>query len=355
MKKEQLKKLLIALGILALLALILVWRDAASWQVQPEAAKNRLLPKFDPKEISRIIIASRNNKAELVKRNGVWLIPSEYNYPADYPGLVALVRQLEELRPLQRLSADKSQYAQLGLAETEPGVTPEFGVLLELQDKAGKRLAAMVLGKLKLQENETVSLLTQPVPVGRYVLVLDGKSKPMLLSETFEQIIPVGSHWIRKDSFSIENPSLIVFPAGKTNKALSLSRKSVTEKFSSDPAARLDDAKVGQLLGVLAGGLALDGVQPLDKLPEIKAIPPIQIKTFDGFEYKLRVLSKNGKAYLWGESSATLAAGLPEEKEIMLQNRIKAECRLASWVCEIPDKSAQALLNARSELVDNKH
>ncbi|OGV53362.1 MAG: hypothetical protein A2X49_01795 [Lentisphaerae bacterium GWF2_52_8] len=347
MTKKQLKTLLWILAALSLLALILVWRDSASWQSRPEATKRTLLPKFDARAITKIIIANRDNRLELVKRNGLWFIPSANNYPADYPGLIALVAQLSEIRPLHALPSDKKQYSQLGLCEVSPGENPGLGVLLEFQDKKGQRLAALVLGKLHLQENETPSAFSQPIPSGRYALALDGKSQPVFISETLENIIPASFAWLRKDFFKIENPLSISFPPGKTTKALTLSRKSHVEPFVSEPAGRLDDAKLGQFLGTLAS-LSMNNVLPLESLPEIKKVAALQIKTVDGFEYQLRILNKNGKYYLWGETSAEIPQSVP--KDSPLREKFKTERFLSAWAYEIPERAGQVLMNARSEL-----
>jgi hypothetical protein len=129
-----------------------------SRDVQPEAER-LLFPEFSDagKAASLEILTYDDELATLqpfkvVKTGGVWVLPSQQNYPADAKDQLAVAATELIDRPiLEMVSTSPGDHETYGVIEPDadkikPGMTG-VGQLVEIRDAAGTKLARLIIGK----------------------------------------------------------------------------------------------------------------------------------------------------------------------------------------------------------------
>src|SRR5205823_805435 len=114
------------------------------------------------------------------------------------------LRKLWDLKTVQEVKAGPSQFARLELIE--PGREKGAGTMLNLKDKDGKQLAALLLGKKFMKKSDGQFGGMGEFPAGRYVTA-PGGAKVSLVSDSLDDANPKPEAWLRRDFIKIENPS----------------------------------------------------------------------------------------------------------------------------------------------------
>src|SRR5205807_390577 len=154
-------------------------------------------------EVARVTIKNAGGELNLVKKGEEWTVEERAGYPAAFEQVSDLIRKLWELKTVQEVKVGPSQFPRLELVE--PGKEGAAGTVVELKDKDGKKLAALLLGKKFLKKSEGMPGESEGFPAGRYVVPLGGK-RVSLVSETLESVATKPESWLKRDFVSIENP-----------------------------------------------------------------------------------------------------------------------------------------------------
>src|SRR5947207_15045096 len=167
MKGRQLAIVLILLVALGAVALFLNQRNSASWSNTATASSGKILD-FQLNDISQATIKESSAELSLVKKDDVWRVKERADYPADFDKVSSLLRKLWELRPVQDVKIGPSQLARLQLTEPAPG--SNSGTLLDLKGAGDKRIAALLLGKKYMRNQDQPAAEGGGFAVGRYVM-----------------------------------------------------------------------------------------------------------------------------------------------------------------------------------------
>ncbi len=187
------------------------------WLQAPQAIRSRqgdgatalkvLFPEFtDPSQAASLAITSFDEETatlrafKVVKVNGVWVLPSHQNYPADARDqLAAAATELIDRPVLSVKSTSPGDHELFGVIEPdvdkiEMGVTG-VGTLVEMADASGKRLARLVIGKEEPRSTSGGNNAERPL---RYVRRA-GQDPVYLVDLDASKFTTTFENWIEKD------------------------------------------------------------------------------------------------------------------------------------------------------------
>jgi len=149
--------------------------------------------------IERLQVMDQQDRTELQKEDGRWVVVSKYGYPADSGSLNGLLQALDGMRVVERVNAVESDYERLEL------LPPDEARVGESQEGAGTLVAAwlpdqpepvleLILGTMKEQEREMGGGMT--FPVARYVRIPGDAPRVLLTEETFTGASGRAKDWL---------------------------------------------------------------------------------------------------------------------------------------------------------------
>jgi hypothetical protein len=304
MKGKQLGIVLVLLTVLGGVALFLNHRNSASWSETATTSGGKVLD-FPLNDVAQVTIKEGGTELNLAKKDDVWTVKERADYPADFGKVSALLRKLWELKPVQDVKVGPSQLARLQLTEPAPGSTS--GTLLDLKGAGDKRLAALLLGKKSLRNQDQPASEGGGIPAGRYVMGQDGANRVFLVSDTFDEIQTKPEQWLSRAFIKIENPKSIAIVGATPTLNWKLVRDAAASPWKladAKPGEELDNAKAAGVASIFAYGSFADVLAPDAPVAEtgLDKLSTVQIETFDNFAYELKV----GK--LMGENYAVLVS-----------------------------------------------
>ena len=232
---------LILIVVCALAAIALIQRALSHRNASVRTETAGLLPKFQVDDVARFRLSWRDMAVTLVKnKNGVWTV-EERALPADPKKVLEFLEAAASIRPLKLIApADEKTLLRLRtFVQGFNGAIP--GARLEMQDKNGKELLNLAMGRGHFLPDDTTPP-DQRVPSGRYFALLDSKLNPgsvFLAPTIFEDAPPVPGAWLRQPVFENLNAALgILFrdlPKGRIQWTVS----------RPDPSRAFEDASGG--------------------------------------------------------------------------------------------------------------
>ena len=200
------KQFLISLVVLAALCLVvfsLLKKDSSSWNSSKySAGGENLFANLDVNKICKVTVSQGAEVSNIVRNENGWTISEKGDYPAEFRKIALLLGILAEVKSVQDVQAGKSQFEKLGLSDGDR----EKGnaVLVELSEESGKKANSILLGKMHLKKEENPNPFFGSGPDGRYVMVLDGKFQPKLVTQTFDEIGGSPVSWADKSFVEME-------------------------------------------------------------------------------------------------------------------------------------------------------
>ncbi|MCE9611160.1 MAG: DUF4340 domain-containing protein [Chthoniobacter sp.] len=316
MKGKHLAILLLLVALAGGAGYFLYKDNAATWNAGGTAAGAKILD-FPINDVAQVAIKSTAGELHLVRAADGWTVRERADYPAVGEQVVGLIRKLWELKTVQEVKVGPSQMARLELAE--PG-KEGAGTVVTLQDKDGKKLAALLVGKSHLRKGGGGGMgmfgENDGFPAGRYVAPL-GSTRVSLVSDTLESVAVKPETWLQRDFFRIENLKTVKLEGATPAHHWTLTRESATGDWKlADAKAEenLDAAKAGSVASLFANASFADVLAP-DAKPEDTGLDKpatVTFETFDKFTYVLKI----GKPI--GENQPVLiavTADLPAQRE----------------------------------------
>ncbi|MFA6291109.1 MAG: DUF4340 domain-containing protein, partial [Victivallales bacterium] len=292
------KQLLISIVILAALCLIvysMLKKDSSSWNSgKYSAGGENLIANLDVNKICKLTVTQGTEVSNIVRNENGWTISEKGGYPAEFRKIAMLLGVLAEVKTVQDLQVGKSQFDKLGLSDSDR----ENGnaILVELSEEPDKKAYSILLGKMHFKKEENPNPFFGSAPDGRYVMVLEGKSQPKLISQTFDEIGGSPVSWTDKSFVEIDKIKSIDVRKKAADEGWKLMKNSENEIFSlSDlkEGEELDSAKIAALGNLLKNVSFLD-VSPL---PANFAGDTVVIETFDGFKYEITIAPQEKDKY----------------------------------------------------------
>ena len=313
MKGKHLVLLLLLVGLAGAVGYYFYKDNSAAWSVGGGTAGGKVID-FPINDVGRIAIKSATGELHLVKKGDEWTVQERADYPAAFEQVSDLIRKLWELKTVQEVKVGPSQFARLELVE--PGKDGGTGTVAELQDKDGKKLAALLLGKKYVKKSEGGPDEGEGFPAGRYV-VPPGSTKVSLVSATLDGVTAKPESWLKRDFFKIENVKSVKLDGPTEPQHWTLTRENATAEWQladAKPEEKPDPAKVSPLATVFANASFADVLAP-DAKPEDTGLSKPAIVTFETFD-KFTYVLKIGKPV--GDNlplTLTVSADLPKQRE----------------------------------------
>jgi hypothetical protein len=376
MNRKQLTILVVACAVLGVAGWVVYNKRNSGDSDSAEGGGRKVFKSFPLNDVERLAIRQGSSQLNVVKQNDVWTVQERNNYPANFATISEFLRKVWELKVAQPVEAGQSQLARLELQSPDKGA----GTLVEFNDKSGKNLNTLLLGKKHMRKgggDESGFGGGGGFPDGRYIMVGDDIKTIAVVNDAFSNIEPKPEEWLNKDFFKVENlKSISVTSTNATN-----SWKIEREKENGD--WKLANAKAGESLdtaksGGVTGALSAPSFNDVstNTAPDKTGLDkPLAAKltTFDGFTYDVKVGSKTGEDnyYFQVGVDASLpkerAAGKDEkpedktrldkefkEKNDKLQEKLKTEKEYGKWTYIVSKWTIDPLFKERKDLLAEK-
>ena len=374
MKGKQLAVVLVLLAALGGVALFLNSRSTASWSSASTTSGNKVLD-FPLNDVTQATIKDKNAELSLVKKDDVRGVKERADYPADFDKVSALLRKLWELRPVQDVKVGPSQLGRLEL--TAPGQGTNSGTLIDLKGAGDKRIEGLLLGKKHLRNPDQPAAEGGGIAMGRYVMAEDGSNRVYLVADTFDEIVSTPSQWLSREFFKVDKPRSITVAGtgpGVNYKVVHDGPTSPWKLADPKPGEELDGSKVAAVSSQFASPSFTDVLPPDAPASETGLDKPstVQIETFDGFVYDIRIgkLKDEGypvmisvKADLLKERTPA-ADEKPEDKakldqefqtkQKQLSDKLAAEQKLSTRTYLLMKPTVEQVLKERASLMVDK-
>ncbi len=369
------KQFVILLGLVVVLGIVGITRwkgQSSSWSGGGTAVGQKLLANFDVNAVAQIQITHGTNQLLLAKKDDTWRVAQRNDYPANFSEISSLLLKLKDLKVIQSEAIGASQLPRLELA---PSGT-NSPTVVAFRDASGKDLQKLTLGKKHMKAMEPAPMADfgdNSWPDGRYVQTDSATDKVVLISDPLTDLETNPGRFLNKNFFKVEKPRTISVSFLEQTNTWKLVRETENGEF------KLADAKAGeQLDGSKVSGVSYPFSSPsfndvvINKTPEETGLDKpttIEIETFDGFHYTVKVGSKQDDNYpLTVAVTATLpkertpgADEKPEDKERLdkefadktrkLEEKLTTEKAFAGWTYLVSSWSVDSLLKPRSELL----
>ena len=315
MKGKHLLLLLLLVALAGGAGYFLYKDNASTWNASGTAAGAKVLD-FPINDVARVAIKSSTGGLHLVRKGDAWTVQERADYPADFGKVSDLIRKLWDLKTVQEVKVGPSQLARLELVE--PGKEGAAGAVVELQDKDGKKLTALLVGKSHLRKSEGLGMMGESggLPAGRYVTPVGG-TRVSLVSDTLDTVTVQPEPWLQRDFFRIENVKSVKLEGATDAQRWTLSRESATAEWKLTDAKgeeKLDAAKVSPIGSVFASASFADVLAP-DAKPEDTGLDKpatATFETFDKFTYVLKIGKPAGDNQ---PLTVAVRADLPKQRE----------------------------------------
>jgi hypothetical protein len=370
MNKKQLLISLVFLAALCLIVFNLLKKDGASWNNSKySAGGENLFVNLDVNKIGRLTVSQGVEVSNIIRNENGWTVSEKSNYPADFRKIASLLGILAEVKSVQNVKAGKSQFEKLGLGDSDK----ETGnaVLVELSEEPGGKTNSILLGKMHLKKEVNPNPFFGSAPDGRYVMLLDGKSQPKLISQTFDDIGGSPVSWTDKSFVEIDRMKSIDVQKKVADESWKLVKNTENETFTlSDlkEGEELDKGKITPLTNLLKNVSFLD-VNPIPaNFTGDKAV----IETFDGFKYEITFAPHGKDQYSVNiKTTASIPSQReavkdekPEDKEKLdsgfkvktdlMKEKLERETAIGKWVYVLGKNYIDTLLKSKKDFLKEK-
>ncbi len=189
------------------LAVWSAWAHAPRQEAQLDDVGQEFFPEFkDPLEATSLEIVKFSDgevyRFEVAQKDGHWVIPSHYDYPADAEKQLAqAATALIGLKKLDKVSDDRRTHAEFGVIEPDPNNAEELrshedeevGTRVVMADRDGNSLAALIIGKKAAEEHQNIYYVRVPGQDRVYKAEID----PTRFSTSF-------GDWIERDLLKLD-------------------------------------------------------------------------------------------------------------------------------------------------------
>lgn len=372
MNRKQFVILVLALLVLGGVGIALFWQNLAEYRATGANIGSKLLPEFKVADVAQVELRGPKEKVTLVRKENRWVVQERKDYPADFKAISDLIIKLIDLKVVQADPIGESLLPRVELVE--PGKGDGAGTQVEMKDTGGKTLANVILGKkvLKKDPGNPLPAAQDGVPAGRYVRVLSGKERVVVVSDPLNNAEALPGRWVDKEFFKAERiRTLTVTPASGQSWRITRDLEWGQWKFASGGGALDASAAVGAVNAL--SQMSVSDVA-VDAKPDEQAKPvTVTAETFDGLTYTLRIAQRGSSdEYL---VNVTVAGEPPrartpekgekgDEKERRdkdfaetrkrLEDRVAREKGLASWTYVVEGKQVAPLLKSREQMIAQK-
>jgi hypothetical protein len=377
MNRKQLILIFLALVVLGGAGLVLMNRHDSSWSAPQGKMGQKLFPNLVLNDVGALHISAAGD-LHLAAKDGVWRVQERAGYPANASQLRELFIKLSELKISQSEPIGQTQLARMDLLPPGPGTNTGTNTasLVEIQDKQGKTLQSLLLGKKHFEQS------SRPSPYGefangRYVMLPDDHKDLLLISDPLDSIEVNPESWLDRDFFKVEKVQSVSLVSTNATNSWKLTRESESAPWvlaDTKAGEMLDSNKVSSLAGTLSYASFVDVAS--NTAPAITGLDKplaVTLTTFDHFTYDLKIGNKTPENNLYltvavaADIPANRVAGTeekPEDKQKLdkefqdktkaLQDKLAKEKTFSQWVYLVTPSLVDPLIRDRSQLFVEK-
>lgn len=173
------------------------------------------IPPFDVNAVTCINLENSRGRLKIEKKNGMWIIPSRADYPANTLFVSSFVNAIREVKCIKKLESDKKYWRNYGV-DISSGNRETLTV--NLSDSNGKAVASVIMGNLYYPPEQRAAAQQ---PAGRYLLSNTPGALPFLAGISFAEATTDPGLWLDRDFLKFPEQSLLsiksIGPSGKTN------------------------------------------------------------------------------------------------------------------------------------------
>jgi hypothetical protein len=368
--KKQFLILLVALVVLGGAGLALVWRDISDYRASGARIGAKLLPSLKIADVAQVRLQDSKQQATLVRKDKTWVVQERGGYPASFQEISDLLIKLVEMKVTQAEQVGSSLWPRVELAD--PGKGDGAGTVIEFDDKSGKSLARLVLGKKVLKKDPVNPLpaAKNGVPAGRYIRVANDKDAVVVVSDPLNAVDAAPGKWLVKDFFKADRiKTLAVGPErGAPHWKITRNEEWGQWKFATGGGVLNPSAAVTAVNKL--GQPSFDDVA-VDPKAEAADKPLVAVAdTFDNLVYTVKFAKQaKGDDYLltFTVTGEPPKARVPEKGEKpeqakqrdkdfaetlkRLEARLAAERALEKWTYVVAKSEVEPLLKSRADMI----
>jgi hypothetical protein len=377
MNRKQLLILLALVAVLGGVGLTLTRNHNQSWAQSDTKQGRKLLENFPINDVAQMRLVGES-ELNLVKKDDQWRVRERDDYPANFEMIRGFLVKLGDLKITQSEPVEPSQLADLSLVEPKPGEKPgpKTATLIELKDKDGKLMRAILLG-VKHTRKMNSPYGDNDYPDGRYVMRREDLKTALLISDPLGSTDPKPDQWLVKDFFKPEKIKSIAFAALEATNSWTLAATNEGAPLTMLNCATneiVDDAKISSLVATIQNPSFIDVAT--NAAPDITGMDTpetLTVETFTGVKYAIKIGKKTpeGNAYVQVSASGDLVKertpGKDEkaedkakldkafdEKLKLAKDKLALEKSLDKWTFLISGYTTDALARPRRNLMQDK-
>ncbi len=341
MKRQQ----LLVLSAMTIIAIVAAGLFTHSRAPQTKIEKETLFPELAGKinDVARIEIKDGEDRTVILqKQEGLWVLQSADNYPAQFDKIKDTVVSLAELKILATKTDKPKLYPELGVEGLD--VKNSTSLLITLSDESGTALASLIVGKPR----KSSAGKSRPK---LYVRKPDAKNA--LLVEGYLQIKSHNTDWYERHIIHIPATRIQSITIVKNNgDHLKIDKPSEGEtEFKLVEGKTASHSVLLNKLATFFEDMRVDGVHATDNFEFTDDATLTTFKTFNGLVVTVKSFLKEDKAFVHfsftlvtsnkestshidsdGEKMTSSDSGtLSVEEESQHWNEF-----LSNWVFEIP-------------------
>ncbi len=336
-------KKLLTLAIVAVALGAIAYLTGSGRRVKtPSLVGKPILPTFDLSRVARIEVGGEKKFAVASTDSG-WVIESLYGYPAD----VTKIR--ENLMKLQDLK----------VGQVANGKQLAAPVLVDLQDDAGKSLAALTMGDTHLRQpsGEMAQFGGGSYPDGRY---LEFNGKTVLVKDPLDAFGGDVKSWADTQISSVPSADVTAVQLISGDNMVHLTRKDGSWKMDGlNDKEEFDTSKSYGLDSALSYLNFTGVVDPAKTEAELGistgAVYTVMLKSGQTYTAKIGNKAENGTDRYFKIRSAFSPVGTNEVENAATAKAVEEfNAKVSKWTYTIPSYSADNMSKTRSDLVKVK-
>lgn len=253
--------------------------------VRAETVEGLLLPEIaaDAERIAEVHLRGAAGELTLRRKDGGWVIPERFSYPADKSKLRTLLVALSEMRRVEAKTASPALHDRLGVGEPAAG---NATVIVQLRDDAGATIAGIHLGNAEQGPGTTRQYVrkagdAQSWLVDRHAAVLTG-----FTDWVDSALVNVQRTRARRVSISHQDGEQVLISRGSAEET-AFTLETLPENRELGNPGMLND------LGNSFLSNTFTDVKPLESLnrDETARLSTVVMETFDGLRLKAELFT----------------------------------------------------------------
>lgn len=359
MKGPKFLLLLVAAAAVAALAWYMHRAERAGWRENAVPAGGKILGDFPVNDVASVTLTGPDGRVTLQRGVTGWSVAERAGYPADFERVASLVLGVSGLEALQSVPVGAADHGVLALRSGEEGIPrEEAGTLVELNDTAGRPLAALLVGKMHMTTAPGMPAEMGGTPGGRYVMPAAGGGNAYLVAESFPGLETAPPVWIDKTFVRPGPPRRLEVRSKDTEWVLSRAAAGApwemeglrkNQSLDATKAAGLDAMLTGMAVADVADGPDDARAKPLEENPVT-----VTADTFDGVRYVLTIGRGDGDNLPVKVAAGVLsneAGPVTDEMKKAREEELAATEKFKDRVVFLPRNFVAPFLQQRAELL----